>query len=270
MSESTNSAGIRAALLLGSVVLLLLGIFGGWFFAGMEIAGVHSVGPYHIAPFADDPHMLESGLGSATPIVRFAPYSTGISSEHARQSIVLSLFSLVADTALREPVRFCTPILFALLGVILLLRFAPKKRPVSVVPQKILEYVAEHPAASLAEIVKGAGVWRGSVVHHLRKLLREQKVYKSSGSGRARYAIKKEVLDSVSIQRERVGRYPTAEKILHYLAEKPGQSRKQIAEDLTMSVSVVYWHLVRLEKLHRVLRKKSGRSFTYRLKEKEE
>ncbi len=269
MSESTNSAGIHAALLLGSAVFLLLGIFGGWFFAGMEIAGVHSVGPYHIAPFADDPHMLESGLGSATPIVRFAPYSTGISSQHARQSIVLSLFSLVADTALREPVRFCTPILFALLGVILL-RFAPKERPVSVVPQKILEYVPEHPAASLAEIVKGVGVSRGSVVHHLRKLLREQKVYKSSGSGHARYAIKKEVLDSVSIQRERVGRYPTAEKILHYLAEKPGQSRKQIAEDLTMSVSVVYWHLIRLEKLHRVLRKKSGRSFTYRLKEKEE
>lgn len=74
----------------------------------------------------------------------------------------------------------------------------------------------------------------------------------------------------MSIQRERVGRYPTAEKILHYLAGKPGQSRKQIAEDLTMSVSVVYWHLIRLEKLHRVLRKKSRRSFTYRLKEKEE
>lgn len=74
----------------------------------------------------------------------------------------------------------------------------------------------------------------------------------------------------MSIQRERVGRYPTAAKILHYLAEKPGQSRKQITEDLTMSVSVVYWHLIRLEKLHRVLRKKSRRSFTYRLKEKEE
>lgn len=167
MSESTNSAGIHAALLLGSAVLLLLGIFGGWFFAGMEIAGVHSVGPYHIAPFADDPHTLESGLGSSTPIVQFAPYSTGISSQHARQSIVLSLFSLVADTALREPVRFCTPILFALLGVILLLRFAPKERLVSVVPQKILEYAAEHPAASLAEIVKGVGVSQGSVVHHL-------------------------------------------------------------------------------------------------------
>lgn len=62
----------------------------------------------------------------------------------------------------------------------------------------------------------------------------------------------------MSIQRERVGRYPTAEKILHYLAEKPGQSRKQITEDLTMSVSVVYWHLIRLEKLHRVLRKNPG------------
>ena len=191
MSESTSSVGIRVALLLGSVVLLLLGVFGGWFFAGMEITGVHSVGPYHIEPFAEDPHTLESGLGSATPIVRFAPYSTGISGQHARQSFVLSIFSLVADTALREPIRFCTPILFALLGVILLLQFAPKEKPVSVMPQKILKYVAEHPAASLAEIVRGVGVSRGSVVHHLRKLLREQKVYKSSGSGRARYATKK-------------------------------------------------------------------------------
>lgn len=269
MLENTNPAKIRAILFLGSAVLLLMGISGGWFFAGMEIAGVHSVGPYHIEPFAEDPLLLESGLGSTTPIIRFAPYSTGISGQHAQQSIVLSLFSLVADTALREPVRFFTPLLFSLAGIVLLLRFAPKEKPESVVPQKILEYVTKHPTVSLAEIVKGINVSRGSVNHHLRKLLREHRIYKTEGHRRARYAISRNVLNSASIQKERIRKHPTAEKIQFYLAEKPDMACNQIAEDLNIPVSVVYWHLTRLEQQKIIVRQKSGRSYIYRINDTE-
>ncbi len=263
MSESTkNTKKLLAAVFLGSILLL---VFSMGFFSDAEIIGSHSVGVYHIEPFYEDVETLGLGLGSTTPIVEYFPPLTETSDQHIRQSIVLSLFSLVSDTILREPVRVCAPIIFAFIGVFFVLRFASKEKHVSDTPQKILAYVSIHPGTSLMEIVKGIDVSRGSVVYHLRKLLKERRLYKTIGEGHARYAVLKQDVESLFAQTERAKANPINERILFYLAENPDTSRYQIAENLDLSVSVVYWHLMRLEKLSLVGRKKLGRFFVYRL-----
>ncbi len=268
MSENTNQSRVRTALTLGIAVLLLIVVFWGILFADTEITGAHTVALYYIEPFSENPETLSSGLGSTTPIIRSNIYATGISEHHARQTFALSIFSVFSQTPFREPVRLLIPIIFTAFGVIIILLFTKKEKTKSDVPKKILEYLSENPGASLSEIVRETKASRGSVVHHLRKLIRDREVHEIPNKKRLKYSIKGNNQDMMSIQKGTITKHPTTEKILGYLEKNTEVSRKQIGEDLGIPVSVVYWHLCRLEHLDMITRKKSGRSFIYSLNKK--
>lgn len=268
MSENTNHLCGWVIIILGAVVLLFIIVFWGIPINDTEITGAHAFGLYHIEPFFEKPETLTPGLGSTTPILRSNIYATGISKHHAQQTVALSIFSIFSQTPFREPVRFFIPFMFTAFCFLSIFRFAKKEKPESAVPKKIREYLSKNSGASLSEIVQETHASRGSVVHHLRRLVHDHEVSKILLGKRFRYSNAGNDQDVVSLQKEPVTKHPTAEKILAYLETHTDVSRKQIGADLHIPLSVVYWHLSRMETLHLITRKKSGRSFTYSLNKK--
>ena len=263
MSGNTKRTGIVRALGVVMLLIFLAGILYGYSLTDTEISGTHAIGPYQISPFYEDPETLEPGLGSTTAILHPEFYSTGIKYSHIKQKIVFAVFSPWVETPFREPVRLLTPVLFTLLGCLCIFRFAPKEKRESPIPGKILAYLAEHPGASQSQIVRGIRASRGSVSHHLRKLLNQKKVRNTSENSRSYYFLPSNTAGDFSVQSIRCREHPRSKEIFAFLAENPDVSRECIAKNLQISASVVYWHLSRMEKQQIIVKKRSGRSFVY-------
>ena len=114
---------------------------------------------------------------------------------------------------------------------------------------KILAYLREHPGATQTEIVKATGYSRGSVAYNLQRLQQDCRVSRIT----SRYYPADEYPTEKEAGADRVLRNAQRQRIFRIIAEHPGISRKQLAEEMQIPVSTLRWHLGKLTKEHLVL-----------------
>ncbi len=128
---------------------------------------------------------------------------------------------------------------------------------------RIQTYIAEHPGCSEADIVRTVGYSRGSTVHHLKKLIRDNRIRTFSYQKTRRYypagvpEAEQDRFDAASAKEK-----PAA--ILSAL-EAGSLTVSELAEKTGLSESTLYWYLAQMEKEGVVTAEKAGKSFRYSL-----
>ena len=114
---------------------------------------------------------------------------------------------------------------------------------------QILAYLRKHPGATQTEIVKATGYSRGSVAYNLQRLQQDCRVSQIT----SRYYPADEYPTEEQAGADRALRNAQRQRIFRIIAENPGISRKQLAEEIQMPVSTLRWHLGKLTKEHLVI-----------------
>ncbi|MDO5843973.1 MAG: winged helix-turn-helix transcriptional regulator [Methanocorpusculum sp.] len=187
-----------------------------------------------------------------------------------KRDTVFTFYNLFTDTPFRDFARSFTPILFALLGLFgffFVLRFASKERKSSKVPGEIMEYLSKHPGSSQAQIVEALGKSRGSVAHHIKKLLNERHIYTDSTFAHQRYYVQmlkktspKDKLNALMSNRK-------CREVISILIRNQGLTRKEIADEMNMKPIAVFRYIKILIEGGILIDVRDGHKLRYLIKE---
>ena len=155
----------------------------------------------------------------------------------------------LGDSSFLDMLIFFSPILYALLGFFVILRFASaKSRNPSPIPEKILSFLHEHNGSSQKQIVEAVSASRGSVSYHLKNL--EQKGYLKvvRANGVTQYFLTSAA--SASAEHAAVLRFLSRKKsgtVLRLLFERKKIARKELSAVLHISETTAWWYLEQFE-----------------------
>ena len=124
-------------------------------------------------------------------------------------------------------------------------RIATLSRDPASRPMQIAAFISMHPGCSQREIIAGTGFSRGSLLYHLRRLVREKLVREEPYYGIIRYfpyhaqesAVDRAV--RVILLQEKPAR------VFRLLAESDGLQKEELENRLGLSLSTIEWHLGR-------------------------
>jgi len=131
----------------------------------------------------------------------------------------------------------------------------------------IYDHICAHPGIRLGTLAEDLGINRGTLRYHLGRLQEFGMIAAAAVGGQTGYF---ENRQKYSILEEKALihlKNPNTRKILLILLEKPGASRRDLAERLGITASSVSWHLRRLSGDGIVLREKAGGDVRYSLSE---
>ena len=117
---------------------------------------------------------------------------------------------------------------------------------------KILSYLTDNPGAQQKDIIQATGYSRGSVSHHLRRLMQGVKICQIKSDAVRYYPIGNvtvELHQSMWRLLENEKRKRIFQTILHH----PGISQKHIAEEIQIPVTTLRWHLEKMQKGNLIL-----------------
>lgn len=127
---------------------------------------------------------------------------------------------------------------------------------------KILSYLIDNPGAQQKDIIQSTGYSRGSVSHHLRRLMQGVKIYQIKSDVIRYYPIGKisaETNRSTLRLLENENRKRIFQTILHH----PGISQKHIADEIQIPVTTLRWHLEKMQKGNLILVEKNQHKTGY-------
>ena len=120
-------------------------------------------------------------------------------------------------------------------------------RSVSPAPRRIhiQNYIEEHPGCSEADVVKNMGYSRNSTVHHIQKLVSENKIRETPYRKTVRYyPADKSSAETDIINAARAKEKPAA--IISALEKKP-MTLSELESETGISAASLRWHLAKLE-----------------------
>ena len=130
---------------------------------------------------------------------------------------------------------------------------------------QIQQYIEKHPGCSEADVVKNTGHSRNSTVHHIQKLIRENKIRKTPYHKTVRYYS----ADESSAEKDIINAARAKEKpaaIMSALEKKP-MTLSELESETGITVSSLRWHLAKLEEDGIVLSEKRENMIYYSLSE---
>lgn len=127
---------------------------------------------------------------------------------------------------------------------------------------RVHDAVAQDPGLSMSEVASRAGIAWGTAVHHLRRLEANGMVVSTAERGHRRFFAANTPAAS---QRSAVAvvMHPTARRIAHLVAQRPGIDQTGICQALSLNNPAASKHLGRFEAQGLVLGLRSGRSRLY-------
>ena len=140
-------------------------------------------------------------------------------------------------------------------------------RSVAPAPRRmnIQNYIEEHPGCSEADVVKNTGYSRNSAVHHIQKLVSENKIRETPYRKTVRYYPADESsAEADIINAARAKEKPAA--IMSALEKKP-MTLSELEAETGISASSLRWHLAKLEEDGIVLSEKRENTVYYSLSE---
>ncbi|MDE2443451.1 MAG: winged helix-turn-helix transcriptional regulator [Methanocorpusculum sp.] len=129
-------------------------------------------------------------------------------------------------------------------------------------PQRIADFIAEHPGCSQKEIMDTTEFSRGSVLYNLVLLKRNQIIREVSYYGNLHYFPRKDD-DSAMERTLRAARaQKTTADVLREIAESPGIGAKELAKRIGIAKTTLAWHLRRLSHAKIITRTSGGWALT--------
>ncbi|MDO5845839.1 MAG: winged helix-turn-helix transcriptional regulator [Methanocorpusculum sp.] len=125
-------------------------------------------------------------------------------------------------------------------------------------------YIGEHPGSMESDIISGTGFSRGSTVHTLRRLLKENMIHAEPYHKSLRYYPAgtadrmKKIIDAV-LSHEKTA------QIFQALREHPGSTLKELSAATGQSPQAVRWYLAQFTADGIVVRERKGRYIVYSL-----
>ena len=151
----------------------------------------------------------------------------------------------LGDSSFLDMLIFFSPILYALLGFFVILRFASaKSRTPSPVPDKILSFLHEHNGSSQKQIIEAVSASRGSVSFHLKNLEKKGFLKVVRANGVVQYFLTSAA--PASAEHAAVLRFLSRKKsgaALRMLFEQKEITRKELAGVLHISETTARWYL---------------------------
>ncbi len=113
-------------------------------------------------------------------------------------------------------------------------------------PQRIANFIAEHPGCSQKEIRDATGFSRGSILYHLKRLEQKKIVRQSAYVGSIRYFPRKNPDSALERTLRTVLTQERPAQILSEIANSPGIGKKELAKRIGITETTLVWHLERL------------------------
>ncbi|MDD4566982.1 EPS-associated transcriptional regulator, MarR family [Methanoculleus chikugoensis] len=129
----------------------------------------------------------------------------------------------------------------------------------------IYDHIRAHPGIRLGTLAEDLGINRGTLRYHLGRLQEFGMVAATAVGGQTGYFENRQRYSELEAKVLIHLKNPNTREILFTLLEKPGASRRDLAERLGITASSVSWHLRRLRGDGVVLREKSGADVRYTL-----
>ena len=162
-----------------------------------------------------------------------------------REFVIGKIGFALGDSSFLDMLIFISPILYALLGFFVILRFtSAKSRTPSPVPEKILSYLHEHNGSSQKQIVEAVSVSRGSVSYHLKNLEKKGIIKSVRANGVSQYFLTSAA--PASAEHAVILRILSRKKsgaALLYIAEQKRVNRKALADALFVNETTARWYL---------------------------
>ena len=110
---------------------------------------------------------------------------------------------------------------------------------------QIQQYIEKHPGCSEADVVKNTGHSRNSTVHHIQKLIRENKIRKTPYHKTVRYYS----ADESSAEKDIINAARAKEKPAAVLSalERKSMTLSELESETGISAASLRWHLAKLE-----------------------
>ena len=129
----------------------------------------------------------------------------------------------------------------------------------------IYDHIRAHPGIRLGTLAEDLRINRGTLRYHLGRLQEFGMVAAAAVGGQTGYFENRQRYSPLEAKVLIHLKNPNTREILFTLLEKPGASRRDLAERLGITASSVSWHLRRLSGDGVVLREKSGADIRYTL-----
>lgn len=122
--------------------------------------------------------------------------------------------------------------------------------------ERIQAYVATHPGQHFSALARALDLAPGQAQHHLKTLLRRERVIEERLYGRTHYYTPE--YDPRERRKIAVLRRETARDVLFYLLESGPSGPNQVAESLEVARSTLEWHLDHLVEQDLIEKRRNG------------
>lgn len=127
------------------------------------------------------------------------------------------------------------------------------------VREEIFEFIQDNPGAHTSKIADELDIGWGTTVHHLKHLERHDMITKQKARNHTCYFENGGTYSPDEQEAMAALKNEKARKIARYVREEPGRSQKEVAEELSLSQSLVSWHVSKLEQAGLVGRRRNGK-----------
>ena len=130
---------------------------------------------------------------------------------------------------------------------------------------QIQQYIEKHPGCSEADVVKNTGHSRNSTVHHIQKLIRENKIRKTPYHKTVRYYS----ADNPETETDTINAARTKEKpaVILSALERKSMTVSELEAETGISAASLRWYLAKLEEDGIVSSEKIGHTIYYSMSE---
>lgn len=127
------------------------------------------------------------------------------------------------------------------------------------VREEIFEFIQDHPGAHTSKIADELEIGWGTTVHHLKHLERHDMITKRKARNHTCYFENGGTYTPEEQEAMAALKNEKARRIVRHVRQQPGQSQKEVAEELSLSQSLVSWHVSKLEQAGLIGRRRNGK-----------